>query len=142
MTRQGRRVVAGLVLAAYAVFVVVLVLWPNGADINRLNVDLYVFFLYRGMPGRVTPEWYAAGLNVVLLAPLTFVGALAADRFGWWVWALGGVLASVAVEVAQATVMSARVASVGDILTNATGAVVGALLGFALRRRGARADDG
>lgn len=142
MTRRARRGVAALVLTAYAIAVLALVLWPNGADINRLNVDIYLFFLHRGMPGRVSPEWYAAALNIVLLAPLTFVAALVVDRVAWWVWALGGVLTSVAVEVAQATVVSGRVASSRDVAANAAGAVGGALLGFLLRRRGASADRG
>lgn len=142
MARHTRRVLAGLVLTAYAVCVLVLVLWPNGADINRLNVDLYLFFLHRGVPTRVTPEWYAVALNVVLFVPLTFVAALAVDRVPWWVWAVIGIVAAVLVEVAQATVVGARVPSWSDVATNGTGAVCGAVLGRLVRRRDARAVPG
>jgi len=136
MTRHARRVVAALVLTAYVVGLAALLLWPDGTDINRLNVDLYVFFLRRGAPQWLTPPWYAAGVNVLLLAPLTCVATVVVDRVPWWVWALAGGVASLAVESAQATLVPGRDASWADVAANTAGAVLGALVGLWLRRRG------
>jgi len=136
MTRHARRLVAALVLTAYVVGLAALLLWPSGTDINRLNVDLYVFLLRRGAPHWLTPPWYAAALNVLLLAPLTCVATLVVERVPWWVWALAGGLLSLAVEAAQATLVPGRVASWADVAANTAGAVLGALVGLWLRRRG------
>jgi glycopeptide antibiotics resistance protein len=53
----------------------------------------------------------------------------------WWVGMLGGFLASCAIETVQALFLPARFASVDDVLSNTSGAVLGVLLGIVVLGR-------
>lgn len=130
--RAGPR--AALAIAAvYLVALAALLLWPNGPTIHRMNLDLYFFFLQRGVPPSVTPEHYAAALNVLIFIPVTAVPMLLVGRGRWWHWALVGAVVSVGVELTQA-LLPARHTDVIDIMANTLGALIGTGLGALLRR--------
>lgn len=121
------RRVGTVVALVLAVALGAVLLWPDGWAVNRLVVRIYVFFLDLGMPQAVTPEHYAAGLNVLAFVPLGWLGVAALRRRPWQVV---GVLtaASVVVETAQLLPVLGREASIGDVVCNAGGAALGALL--------------
>ena len=69
MARRAGTVVAALL----ALLLGALVLWPDGERVRRLVLDVYLFFLDHGVPPSVTPEHYAAALNILAFVPLGLV---------------------------------------------------------------------
>jgi len=123
-------------LGGYAAALAGLTLAPIGWRLNRLTVRLYVLFRYDVpvAPGWAGPEQYGDLLNVLLYVPPAFL--LAGTRLRWWGALLVCVAVSVATELTQELV--GRQGEVGDVVCNATGAVVGVLLAGLLRRRARR----
>lgn len=76
--------------------------------------------------------------NIAMLLPVTLFAVLAVRRVV--PVAVCGVLAPVAVELAQALLGAGRTCTGYDWVNNATGALLGALLGAALLRRARRRD--
>jgi glycopeptide antibiotics resistance protein len=121
----GAAVLLALVLGA-------LLLWPDGEAVRRVVLDVYLFFLERGVPPSVTPEVYATALNVLAFVPLGVIGVAGLRRrVLTTVLVLAGV--SALVEAAQLLPALHREASLLDLACNTAGALVGALLGSALR---------
>ncbi len=140
---MGRRV--GTVVATLvAVVLCTVLLWPDGWAVNRLVVRIYLVFLDLGVPGSVTPEHYAALLNVLAFAALGWVGVAVLRRRPWVVVAVLSA-ASALVETTQLWPALRREPSLVDVACNVTGALVGAgaasLLVRLGRRRGERAQD-
>lgn len=71
--------------------------------------------------------------NVALFVPVGALAVVAFARRGTVVVWLGCVVLSVGIETLQYLVPTGRVANTADVLANATGALVGVLLGLALR---------
>lgn len=133
------RPVPAVLAVVMLVGLIAVVAWPNAWAINRAVVRIYVWGLQAGVPREVTPEHWAAGLNVLLFVPATALVLLALPRLRW-VWVLGAaVLGSVAVEVLQG-MSGARQAEVLDVVTNSLGAAVGCLL-VEVRRARLRDDE-
>jgi VanZ family protein len=128
---------AGTVVAAVlAVLLGALVLWPDGERVRRLVLDVYLFFLQRGVPPSVTPEHYAAALNVLAFVPLGWLGVALGRRPRTVVLALAA--ASGLVETLQLLPFLHRDASLLDVACNTAGAAVGALAASAVVGRGGR----
>ena len=97
---RGHRGASALAVVLTVLTVAVL-LWPDGWVVNRGVVRVYVFFLERGMPQRVTPEDYAVLLNVAVFVPLGWIGvAMLRWPPAGVAWSLTA--ASAAVELVQA----------------------------------------
>jgi glycopeptide antibiotics resistance protein len=136
MRARLRWLAVGLIAGTYLVGAALLLLWPNGEQVRRLLLDVYLYGLYDlGLPPWVTPGVYSALGNVLLFAPAGLALTLALGRRRvWWAVALC-VLASVGVELAQATLLSARrVPDVGDVLCNTIGSLLGCTAGTAWLR--------
>lgn len=143
-----RRGIATAVAVALAVVLGLLLLWPDGEVVRRVVLEVYLFFYKRGVPIWVTPEWYAAALNVLAFVPLGWlaVGLLRMRVSGAVLLLMAG---SVLVELVQAAPGLSRDPSALDVLCNASGALLGALaarsvLGPLARRSsgaGGRADQ-
>ncbi len=132
----------GTVLAALlGVALGTVLLWPDGALVNRGVVAVYVFMLYRvGVPAWVGPEHYAAALNVLALVPFGWLGVVWLRRRVVLVVAvLGG--ASVLVETLQLLPVLHRQASLLDVACNTGGALLGALAGSLVVRHEAAGDE-
>lgn len=133
-TRRLVRVWALLAFAALLAGVAALTLWPNGWDINRLVVALYFdlgFWRLRSLlplqaPGRFD---FAELLNVLMTLVPAFLLVIAFPRLRWWWVALLGVAGSASVEATQGFILGGRNASLTDVVTNSTGAALGAWLG-------------
>ncbi len=124
---------AGL-LALCLAGVFAMVFLPIGWWLNRLVVRLYYLGRRLGMPHFVTLEWYDVALNVLLFAVPTALAALLWPRVRPWVWTLAVLLISAGIELVQYLALP-RDASLGDVVANTAGAVVGALVSVVLLRR-------
>jgi glycopeptide antibiotics resistance protein len=125
--------VSTAVAVALALVVLAILLWPNGYAVNRGVVAVYAFFLQLGVPPWVKPEAYAALLNVLAFVPLGWLGVVAIGRRPLVV-AASLVVLSVTVELAQALPGLARDTSVGDVVLNGLGGLLGVGLAVLVSR--------
>lgn len=72
--------------------------------------------------------------NVLMVVPAGTLAMLAFPRTRWHQWAAYGFLGALAVEVAQALALPERDASSTDVVANALGLLLGALLVSVVRR--------
>lgn len=88
-----------------------------------------------GAPGFVDYAFVEFTTNILAFVPIGCIGVLAfgSHRWGWVV--LLGIVASVTVELTQGLFLSARTASLADILANSLGVLVGALACWLWRHR-------
>lgn len=137
--RAGSAVAVVLAVALCGVL-----LWPDGWAVNRLVVRVYLVFLDLGVPTSVTPEHYAAMLNVLAFVALGWLGVAVLGRRPVAVVAVLAA-ASVLAETAQLWPALRREASLLDVACNVTGALIGAgaasLLVGLTRRRADRLED-
>ncbi len=135
---MARRLTTALAVVL-AVALGLVLLWPDGWVVNRAVVDVYVFFLERGMPQAVTPDHYAAALNVIAFVPFGWLGVAWLRRRPWVVVAALAAVSTL-VELVQLWPALHRESSPLDVLLNVCGAAAGALLG-SLATRGGRPED-
>lgn len=128
-----RRTVTTLLLAAYAVAVVFVTMFPLNPHSDDYPDDLPWWANIHYTPGYVDAPSFAA--NIVMFLPFGVLVPLlwpAAD--GWRRMLVRGLLASAGIEAVQLvldlTIGGKRTIDVNDLLSNA----VGALLGLALLR--------
>jgi hypothetical protein len=128
-------------LAAYVLAVIVVLLSPvsPGRAVEAITEAVRGL----GFPG-VRQGWVEFGANIVLFLPFGFLLTLLWRRP--WLGVLVAVGVSVAAEVAQ-TALDGRFATPRDVLANSLGALLGAAIGWAVRRRlvrpaSARGSDG
>jgi glycopeptide antibiotics resistance protein len=76
--------------------------------------------------------------NVALFVPLSCLGSLLRPRWTWSAWTAAGFGVSLAIELGQLAVLPDRSATGYDILANAIGAFLGAVLASWLRHVGER----
>lgn len=127
--------------AAVAVGVSALLLWPNQSWVPRLINGLHDHFLALGVPADIRPGYYEAALNVLAFAPLGFAAVVLLRRPLWQV-VIALLALSVSAELVQTLSFMDRQPSLRDVLTNGTGAVLGAIAGSVYRRlRTADPDD-
>ena len=109
------------------VVILLAVLWPSGGDVAQAKSILGLWFLSEADKDVV--------LNLVMLAPLTFLGALGWPRVPWWAWALLGCALGASAELTQllVTVLDRR-ASWANVGQNAVGSWAGALAALAVMR--------
>ena len=121
--RNTCRVAAGF----YLVVVLLAVLWDSGTQIAMLKESLG--------PGLLDTVGKDIVLNLVMLAPLTFLAHLGWPRVAWWQWALAGCAIGAGAELAQwALPFLTRRPAWANVAENAVGAWTGALAAHALRR--------
>jgi glycopeptide antibiotics resistance protein len=84
------------------------------------------------------PDWFGYSelefsANVVMFIPLGFFLALLPPARLWWLALLVCPALSIGIELTQATLLSGRFATVGDVVANSLGALVGGLAAFGIR---------
>lgn len=142
-TRARRHVLLVGILAAYLVALAFIAFWPVPVDSGeRGNLLALLHRLRGGVFGWIDYAVVETTANVLLFVPFGFLsGVLGGPRRRLLMLAVC-VAASILIELGQALLLPARVASVGDVLANALGAVLGALLAVLVdvleRRRGRR----
>ncbi|MGN8132666.1 VanZ family protein [Paenarthrobacter sp. 22069] len=86
------------------------------------------------------PRWFnynfvEASANVALFIPVGFVAALAFPNKRWWQIGAFGMLVSGCIELGQFLFLHSRFASPSDVMTNTSGAVIGALVAVLATQR-------
>ena len=118
------------VLVAMLIPLTLIAFWPSPVDrpvSGQLTAVLKL--LHRnGVPGWFNYKFVEAFANSVLFMPVGFVSALAFPAKHWWQIGAFGLLISGCIELGQLLFLHDRVASPSDIVTNTSGAVIGALL--------------
>jgi len=133
MTR--RIVVLGCVGVAVLAGVLLVGLLPDRVDggVERPIRAFIDTLQAAGAPAWVNYDLVDFVANIVFFVP---IGLLAALLLPWRVWWLGmpiGLALSAALELGQAVFLPERYASLTDVIANTLGAVIGALLGAAIR---------
>ncbi|WP_233188170.1 VanZ family protein [Actinomyces qiguomingii] len=118
--------------ALYFGVVLVAVLWPSGAEVSAFKDGLGPWFL--------TLRSKDVLLNLIMLAPLTFLATLGWPRAPWWAWAVAGCAIGLGAEFAQWALPDLdRRPSFTNVLQNSAGAWVGAALARMLAAIGTHA---
>jgi len=133
-----------LVLAAMAIPLAFIAFWPSPVD-KPVSGQLAAVLTYLHRHG--TPRWFnynsvEASANIVLFMPVGFVAALAFPSKRWWQIGAFGALVSGCIELGQLLFLHDRFASLSDILTNTSGAAIGALLALWGSKKGGPAPFG
>jgi VanZ family protein len=129
---EGR---ARVLLVGYAVVVAVVLFSPTAQFQTATVVDLggaLRSFLPDGLATFARVEML---LNVLLVAPVTFLGTLVWPRLRWQDWTAYVFVAAATVEVLQGLLLPGRDASFTDVFANTAGALLGAALAAVLVRR-------
>lgn len=118
------------VLAAMFVPLLLIAYWPTPVDRpfqDQLSSVLNLLHAH-GIPAWFDSRFVEAAANVALFLPLGLIAALAFPDKRWWQIGALGLLMSGCIELGQYLFLHDRFASATDIMTNTSGAVVGALL--------------
>jgi len=111
--------------------------WPSPVDqpFQDQLAGALNFLHAHGIPPWFNYKFVEAAANVLLFVPLGIVASLAFMNRAWWQIGLFGFLVSVCIELGQLLFLHSRFASLQDVVTNTSGAVIGALLAFYTLRR-------
>lgn len=126
-----------LILVAILIPMGLIAFWPSPVDApvqGQLAGVLKVTNTH-GIPTWFNYKFVEASANVVLFIPLGIVGTLAfTEKQSWQIGALG-LMVSSCMELGQLLFLHNRFASPLDVVTNTSGAVMGALLAANVLRR-------
>lgn len=119
-----------IVLATISVPLAAIAFWPIPVDqpIQGQLVGVLNFLHRRGIPGWFNYKFVEASANVALFIPYGIVSALSFPKKRWWQIGLLGLLVSGCIELGQLLFLHNRFSSPLDLVTNTSGAVIGALL--------------
>lgn len=122
-----------IALAAYGVGLLVVLLNPSDAGPSAVIAHVSAAGGRLGLPGALVDERQVEfWLNVLILAPATFLGGLLRPSVSVARWTLVGLAASSVVELAQLALPD-RTATVSDVVANTLGAALGAACAAGLR---------
>ncbi|MEW1949019.1 VanZ family protein [Pseudarthrobacter sp902506025] len=115
---------------AMAVPLALVAFWPSPVDkpISGQLAATLGFLHHHGVPRWINYTIVEAGANIALFIPVGFVAALAFPLKKWWQIGAFGMLISGCIELGQFLFLHDRFASPSDVMTNTSGAVIGALV--------------
>lgn len=126
----------GLTLVmAYGLIVVLATMWPTPLDQGfETSIIKMLDVLHRNG----VPTWFGYNkleftANVGMFIPLGFLVSMLLPVRTWWLALFICPGLSVAIELTQGFALSARFATVSDVISNSIGALIGALVAVALR---------
>ena len=103
---------------AYVMVVLVALLWPSGGDVAGTKDALVL--------GLLSTNTADVVVNLVMLAPLTFLATIGWPRIPWWAWAVLGCSLSAFAELTQHLLpVLDRRGSWTNVLHNSAGAWAG-----------------
>ena len=132
------RIREGSVSVTLAVCVLVVLLatmWPTPLDRGfESSIDRFLEVLHRNG----VPQWFGYNklefsANIVMFTPIGFLVAMLLPSRVWWLALILCPGLSVGIELTQGALLSARFATVNDVIANSTGAIIGIILALALR---------
>ncbi|MFD0047169.1 VanZ family protein [Pseudarthrobacter scleromae] len=122
-----------LVLLAMLVPLAIIAFWPSPVDQPvQGQLAAVLKFLHRhGIPDWFNYRFVEASANVALFVPVGVVSSLAFPSWPWWKIGAFGFLISGCMELGQLLFLHNRFPSPLDLVTNTSGAVIGAVLAAA-----------
>lgn len=123
------RVTAAWILAGYLAVLLVIMFWPTPVDrpiVGVLTHNLAVLHSL-GAPGWMDYASVGVAANVALYVPIGVFGTLLLGVRFWWLIAVLAAAASSVFELSQGIFLTERFASVGDVIANTSGALIGAV---------------
>lgn len=126
-----------LILAVMLVSLAIIAFWPSPVDqpIQGQLVSVLRFLHGQGVPVWFNYKFLEVSTNVALFIPIGFVSSLAFPKKLWWQIGAFGLLISGCMELGQLLFLHNRFASPSDLVTNASGTVIGALLALAALKK-------
>ncbi|MFB8368105.1 VanZ family protein [Pseudarthrobacter sp. NPDC055928] len=111
--------------------------WPSPVDrpIQGELATLLRFLHAQGIPTWFNYKFVEASANLILFVPLGVVASLAFPDKRWWQIGAFGLIVSGLMELGQLLFLPDRSATLQDLVTNTVGALIGAWLAVAGRRR-------
>ncbi|GAA3896138.1 hypothetical protein GCM10022381_42010 [Leifsonia kafniensis] len=122
-------------LIAYVLVVLLATMWPTPLDQGyQASIQKFLEVLHR----TGVPEWFGYSklefsANVLMFVPLGFLVVMILPTKVWWLALIVCPALSVAIELSQAVFLSARFATVLDVIANSIGAIVGGFFAVVLR---------
>lgn len=120
---------------SYGLIVVLATMWPTPLDQGfESSVTKLLDVLHRNG----VPSWFGYNkleftANIGMFVPLGFLVSMLLPVRVWWLALFICPGVSVAIELTQALALSARFATLSDVVSNSIGALIGALLAIVLR---------
>jgi len=127
------------VALAYLVFLCFIALWPTHVDQNMDVVHWPWVSWIRETFDLTYPESYDVvefGSNVALFVPFGIVASLQLRNWPFVLPVIVGAFTSTCIELAQHWLRPERTASVGDVVANSLGVLIGVTLQRLVTRRG------
>jgi len=127
-----------LILAAMVVPLALIAFWPTPVDqpVSGQLSTVLNFLHHHGIPRWFNYDFVEKSANVGLFLPVGFVAALAFPNKRWWQIGAFGMLMSACIELGQFLFLHSRFASPSDVMTNTSGAVIGALVALLATKKG------
>ena len=119
-----------LILAAMAVPLALIAFWPTRVDqpVSGQLGTVLNFLHHHGIPRWFNYDFVERSANVGLFLPVGFVASMAFPTKKWWQIGAFGMLVSGCIELGQLLFLHSRFASPSDVMTNTSGAVIGAVV--------------
>ena len=135
-TNRPRLQIAAGILVAYAIAVLTVTLWPTPVDHGfQPSISRFLGVLHRhGLPVWFGYNKLEFGANIAMFLPAGFLVALLLPARRWWIALLICPAISIGIELTQAIFLSARFATVNDVIANSLGAVLGAGIFFVVHK--------
>lgn len=136
MTGRSSTRLWAYVLGAYFGALALIAFWPSPVDapVQGQLAAVLNWLHAHGVPRGINYNVVEAAANVALFLPVGFAGKMALPRAPWWRIAGAGLLISGGIELGQFLLLPHRFASLLDVATNTSGALIGALLAAAFMR--------
>ncbi len=133
LTHLQNRYLWRWILAAMFIPLALIAFWPSPVDQPFQNLlTRFLYFVHvHGVPAWFNYKFVETSANVALFIPLGLSGGMAFPKRPWWKIGALGLLISCCIELGQLLFLHSRFASLLDIVTNTSGAVMGALLAAA-----------
>jgi glycopeptide antibiotics resistance protein len=128
----------GAVAVLYVAVVAFIVFWPGGDMPSSAVRHIHAWLQSVGAPTAVTPTRVEFVCNVLLFVPLSLLGSLLKPEWTWSSWVVVGYCATFTIELVQGLLLPGRMATMSDVVANTGGALIGAVLAWAIRHGAAR----
>ncbi|MDQ0800066.1 glycopeptide antibiotics resistance protein [Arthrobacter sp. SLBN-112] len=127
-----------LILAAMVVPLALVAFWPTPVDqpVSGQLATMLNFLHHHGIPRWFNYDFVERSANIALFVPVGFVAGLAFPNKQWWQIGAFGMLVSGCIELGQLLFLHSRFASPSDVMTNTSGAVIGALVAVLATQKG------
>ena len=125
----------GAAAVLYVAVVAFIVFWPGGDMASGSVQRIHGWLQHVGAPTSVTPPRIEFVCNVLLFVPLSLLGSLLKPAWTWSSWVVVGYCATFMIELTQALLLPGRSATMQDVVANTGGALIGAVIAWAIRHR-------